>query len=308
MARLCEGRVVIVTGAGRGLGRAHALELARWGARVVVNDLGLTVEGASGSSAPADEVVAEIQAGGGEAVTSYHDVTDWDAAHELVATAVAAFGRLDVLVNNAGVLRRQMLTEMDEATWDLMMASHLKGTFCPTSAAVAHWRSGHEQGEAVDAVVVCTTSQSGLYGMPGFSGYAAAKAGVAGFVMVAARELEPYGVRVNAIAPRAHTRMADLLDVPRSAIVDGGFDPRAPENVSPLVAWLASSESAGVTGRVFEMGGDEVSVVEGWRRGPTAARGRRWDADELGSVVDDLLARAEPPPPIPVLSIPGVAR
>jgi NAD(P)-dependent dehydrogenase (short-subunit alcohol dehydrogenase family) len=290
MTGLCDGRVAIVTGAGRGIGRGHALELARQGAAVVVNDVGAAVDGSGSDVGPAQAVVDEIRAAGGEAVANVDDVADWDGAHALVQSALDAFGRLDVLVNNAGILRDRMLFNMDEAEWDAVIRVHLKGTFAPTRWAATYWRAEHKAGTPVDARVICTSSTSGLFANPGQSNYGAAKSGIATFAVIASKELARYGVTVNAIAPGARTRMTENLGGGRPAPEPGQWDERDPENIAPLVTWLASAESAGVTGQVFLVGGGRIGVARQWARGPGVDHGARWDPAALGPVVAGLLA------------------
>lgn len=295
MTSLCEGRVVIVTGAGRGIGRAHALEFARQGAAVVVNDVGAEVDGSGGSTAPAAEVVAEIEAMGGRAVVNGDDVADEAGAARLVATAVDTFGGLDVVVNNAGILRDRMLVNMTFDEWDAVMRVHLRGTFAMTHHAANYWRERSKAGDEVDARVVNTSSPSGIYGNVGQTNYGAAKAGIASFTVIAAMELARYGVTVNAIAPVAATRMTIPLQAGGRPVVDEGtFDPGDPANISPLVVWLGSTESRSITGRVFGVRGDRISVAEGWVAGPEASAGRRWDPAELGEIVPALVADARP--------------
>jgi NAD(P)-dependent dehydrogenase (short-subunit alcohol dehydrogenase family) len=295
---LCAGRVVIVTGAARGLGRAHALAFARAGAKVVVNDYGVGLDGTGASTGPAADVVAEIVALGGEAVANFDDVASWDGAGWLVATALETFGRLDVLVNNAGFLRDRMLVNLSEDEWDAVIRVHLKGHFAPMRHAAAHWRAEAKSGADVDARIINTSSGAGLQGSVGQGNYSAAKAGIAGLTLVAAAEFARYGVTVNAIAPAARTRMTEQTFSGTMAAPEDGFDAMAPENVSPLVVWLGSAESREVTGRMFEVDGGRVCVSDGWRPGPTQDRGARWDPAELGPVIKDLLAQA--PPPLPV--------
>jgi NAD(P)-dependent dehydrogenase (short-subunit alcohol dehydrogenase family) len=288
---LCDGRVVIVTGAGRGIGREEALEFARQGARVVVNDLGVARDGSDPSQTPAQEVVDEIKAMGGDAVANYDDVSDWDGAERLVRTAIDTFGELHTLVNNAGILRDRMLVNMTPEEWDAVIRVHLRGTFAPCRVAAGYWRDKSKAGDPVDARIVNTSSSSGIYGNVGQTNYGAAKAGIAAFTVIAAKELERYGVIVNAIAPGALTRMTE--DLVRWSEDDGpkAWDPRDPSNVAPLVVWLGSSE-ARVTGRVFNVRGGEVSVAEGWHAGPGVDKGARWDPQELGAVIPDLVAQA----------------
>jgi NAD(P)-dependent dehydrogenase (short-subunit alcohol dehydrogenase family) len=295
MESLLAGRVCIVTGAGRGLGRAHALELGRHGARVVVNDLGVERDGAGGSAGPAEAVVAEIRAAGGEAIADGHDVADWEGARRLVGAALAAWGRLDVLVNNAGFLRDRMFVNASEAEWDAVIRVHLKGHFACARHAAAHWREVARSGAPVDARIVNTTSGAGLQGSIGQACYAAAKAGIAALTLVQAAELARYGVTANAIAPAARTRMTEDAFPEMMRRPEQGFDAMAPENVSPLVAYLASAGSRAVTGRVFEVAGGAIGVADGWRPGPTIDRGARWDARELGGVIPELVASAPAP-------------
>jgi NAD(P)-dependent dehydrogenase (short-subunit alcohol dehydrogenase family) len=292
---ICDGRVVIVTGAGRGIGRGHALEFGRQGAKVVVNDIGGEVDGTGSSTGPAGEVVDEIRAMGGEAIANGENVADFEGARRLVHAAIDTFGGLDVLVNNAGILRDRMIVNMTEAEWDAVINVHLKGTFAPTHHAAAYWRERVKNGQENDARIICTSSTSGIFGNPGQSNYGAAKAGIAGFAIIASRELARYGVTVNAIAPAARTRMTEGLGARFDEPDPSAFDEQAPENIAPLVVWLASPESRAITGRVFLVWGGSIGVAEGWRRGPTVRQDDRWEPADLGNVVPDLVARAEPP-------------
>jgi NAD(P)-dependent dehydrogenase (short-subunit alcohol dehydrogenase family) len=296
MTGICDGKVVIVTGAGRGIGRGHALEFARQGAKVVVNDLGAEVDGSGGSTGPAGEVVDEIRGMGGEAVANGDDVSDWEGSQRLVNTAIETYGTLDVLVNNAGILRDRMLVNMTEEEWDAVIKVHLKGTFGPARWAAAYWREKVKAGETVDARIINTSSTSGIFGNPGQTNYGAAKAGIAAFTVILAQELARYGVTVNAIAPAALTRMTENLGMGQRAAdrKPEEFDRFAPENIAPLVVWLGSPEAKDVTGRVFIVSGGTISVAEGWRRGPTASQDDRWDPAELGKIVPDLVAQAAP--------------
>ncbi|AVP67137.1 SDR family NAD(P)-dependent oxidoreductase [Rhodococcus hoagii] len=301
MSGLLDGRVVIITGAGRGIGRAHALAFAAEGAKVVVNDIGVGGDGSNTGETPAEQVVAEIKAAGGEAVTNGDDVASWEGAQNLIQTALDNFGRLDVLVNNAGFLRDRMLVGMSEEEWDAVIRVHLKGHFAPLRHAAAYWRAESKAGRPVDARIINTSSGAGLQGSIGQGNYAAAKAGIAEMTIQAAAELKNYGVSVNAIAPAARTRMtvgAGGAMAEAMAAPEEGFDAMAPENISPLVVWLGSAESKDVTGRVFEVEGGKITVAEGWRHGPTQDKGDRWDPKELGPVVADLLAKAEVPTPV----------
>jgi NAD(P)-dependent dehydrogenase (short-subunit alcohol dehydrogenase family) len=293
MSGICDGRVVIVTGAGRGIGREEALEFARQGARVVVNDVGVSRDGTGADATPAQQVVDEIEAMGGEAVANYDDVSDFDAAKRLVHQAVDTFGGLDVLVNNAGILRDRMLVNMTIDEWDAVIKVHLRGTFCTAHHAANYWRDRSKAGETNDARIINTSSSSGIYGNVGQSNYGAAKAGIAAFTVITAMELARYGVTVNAVAPAALTRMTEDL-VRWQGDTEAQWDPRDPSNIAPLVAWLGSAESAGVTGRVFNVKGGYVSVAEGWVAGPAEDKGARWEPGELGEVIPRLVAAARP--------------
>ncbi|MES9589647.1 SDR family oxidoreductase [Streptomyces sp. NPDC094045] len=296
---LCAGRVAVVTGAGRGLGRAHALAFAAEGARVVVNDLGVGLDGSGGAAGPAQRVVEEIRAAGGEAVAHHGDIATADGAASLVATALDSFGRLDTLVNNAGFLRDRMLVNLDEDDWDAVTRVHLRGHFLPLKHAAAHWRAEAKAGRVPEARVVNTGSGAGLLGSVGQGGYSAAKAGIVALTLVAAAEMGRYGVQVNAIAPAARTRMTEeTFAETMAAPGEGAFDAMAPENVSPLVVWLGSAACAGVSGRVFEAEAGRITVMEGWRPGPTADKGARWSPAEAGTAVSELLAAAETPQPV----------
>lgn len=290
MSKLLEGRVAIVTGAGRGIGRAHALELARHGAKVVVNDYGVSLAGEDTDDSPAHEVVAEIEAMGGEAVVNGADVADFAAAEAMVRQAIDTFGGLDILVNNAGFVRDRMLVNTSEEEWDAVIRVHLKGHFAPLRHAGAYWRAESKEGRQRVARVINTSSGAGLQGSIGQATYSAAKAGIAGLTLVAAAEMGRYGVTVNAIAPVAKTRMTE-----------GAFDTSAmalPEDNSPIVAWLASEESGDVTGRVIEIDGSKLTVENGWAHGPSVSADGRWDAAEVGPSLRKLLADAPTPEPV----------
>ncbi len=290
MSGICEGRVAVITGAGRGIGREHALMLAGQGAKIVVNDLGGSMDGTGKGEGPAHDVVAEIEAMGGEAVANGDDISDFAGAKALIDQAVETFGRLDVLVNNAGILRDRMLTNMTEDEWDLVIKVHLKGTFAPTHHAAAHWRERVKAGETNDARVINTSSASGIYGNVGQTNYGAAKAGIAAFTIIASQELARYGVTVNAIAPAALTRMTEGLGMGQaSEEVKEQFSPRW---IAPIVTWLASPESAGVTGRVFDVSGRALSVAEGWHIGPSVDPVD--DPTQLGPLVAQLMEQARP--------------
>jgi NAD(P)-dependent dehydrogenase (short-subunit alcohol dehydrogenase family) len=294
MAGICEGRVVVVTGAGRGIGRCHAIEFAAQGAKVVVNDNGAEVDGTGSASGPADDVVAEIRAMGGEATANHEDAADDAGARNLVQAALDTYGGLDTLVCNAGILRDRVLANMTGEEWDAVAYTHLRGTYAPSHVAAQYWRDQKKSGEAVDGRIICTSSGAGLFGNTGQTNYGAAKAGIAAFAVIAAKELGRYGVTVNAIAPAAATRMTIPLGMGADH-VPGTFDWTAPDNVSPLVVWLGSAHSAHVTGQVFEVMGGRIGLLEGWRRGPFVDEKDRWDPARVGDVVSDLVARAPAP-------------
>ncbi|HEV8299090.1 MAG TPA: SDR family oxidoreductase [Acidimicrobiales bacterium] len=292
---ICDGRVVIVTGAGRGLGRAHALEFAREGALVVVNDLGVERDGTGGGSTPAHEVVEEIRGAGGQAIANGADVADWQQVEAMIAQAVETFGRLDTVVNNAGFLRDRMLANMSEAEWDAVVRVHMKGHFLPSRHAIAYWREQAKAGNPVAARIVNTSSGAGLLGSVGQGNYAAAKAGIAALTIQEAAEWGRYGVLANAIAPDARTRMTEGVfytgDAPE------GWDEKDPSNASPLVVWLGS-EACDVSGRVFEVWGGHISVADGWQHGPAHDIGRRYVVAEVGAAVHDVIAKAPAPAPV----------
>ena len=283
--KLCQDRVCIVTGAGGGLGREYALSLARHGARVVVNHIGASRDGSGHDDGPAARVVAEIVAMGGEAVANTNDISSFDGAGELIAQAVDTFGNLDVLVNNAGILRDRMIFSMNEEEWDSVIRVHLKGTFAPSHHAAVYWRNRSKAGETNDARLINTTSVSGLYANPGQANYAAAKAGIATFTLTVAQELSRYGVTANCIAPGALTRLTE--DLPMSDEIRTSF---SPEWVAPVVAWMASPDSADITGQVIESSGLVLAIAEGWHRGPT--RQPVAELDAIGPAVRALLADA----------------
>ncbi len=292
---ICDGRVVIVTGAANGIGKQHALAFAREGARVVVNDLGVSRGGEGGGSGPAEAVLREIKDLGGEAFANGADVSSWEQTGELVKQTLDHFGRLDVVVNNAGFVRDRMFVSCSEEEWDAIINVHLKGHFCLSRHAAEHWRNQSKRGEAVDARIINTSSGAGLQGSIGQSSYSAAKAGIATLTLIQAAELGRYGVTSNAIAPSARTRMTEEVMADMMAKPDQGFDAMDPANISPLVVWLGSPESKHVSGRVFELAGGEISIADGWRFGPKLDKGARWSPDEVGAAVSDLLGKIEPP-------------
>jgi NAD(P)-dependent dehydrogenase (short-subunit alcohol dehydrogenase family) len=290
MAGLCEGRVCAVTGAGRGLGREYALLLAREGAKVVVNDLGGTAEGTGADAGPAQQVVNEIREAGGEAVAHTEDISTWAGAESFVQTAIDTFGRLDVLINNAGILRDKMVFSMSEQEWDAVVQVHLKGAFAPSHFAAIHWRERSKAGETLDARLINTTSVSGIYANASQGNYGAAKAGVAAFTQIVAQELVRYGVTANCIAPGALTRLTGFGD-PSNA-PEGISETMSPDWVAGVVTWLASPESKDITGQVIEASGQVLAIAEGWHRGPTAEPEK--DPHKVGPIVQKLLADARP--------------
>ena len=294
---ICAGRTVIVTGAGRGLGRAHALAFAAEGANVVVNDVGASLTGEGYDVGPAAEVVAEIEAMGGRAIVNADDVSDWDGAGHMVAEAIETFGGLDTLVCNAGIVRDRMIVNMSVDEWDAVMKVHLRGMFCPVRHAVDHWRTRAKAGETVDARIVTTSSGAGLFGSVSQANYSAAKAGIAAFTIVSAVELSRYSVKINGIAPSARSRMTEEAFAEMMKRPDSGFDAMDPANVSPVVVWLGSA-SCDVTGKMFETAGGQLSVADGWQHGEVADKGDRYEPSEVGGVVADLLTRAPNPAPV----------
>lgn len=282
---ICENRVVIVTGAGGGLGRAYALGFAAEGARVIVNDI---------NEKAATDVVETIRETGGEAIVNTNDITDYEESALIVKQAIDTYGDLHVVVNNAGICRDRMFASLSESDWDAVMAVHLKGHFCISSNAVKYWREQSKGGKAVSARIINTSSGAGLQGSIGQSNYAAAKGGIASLTLVQAAELARYGITANGLVPAARTGMtedvfADVMKKP-----EDGFDFFAPENVAPLVVWLGSEQSAGVTGKLFEVEGGKISIADGWRRGPQKDKGHRWEPAEIGSAVSALMAEAVP--------------
>lgn len=286
-----QGKVAIITGAGRGIGREHALAFAHAGASVVVNDKGGAGDGSGGSSGPAADVVAEIISFGGNAVANVGDVADKSDANEMVQQALASFGRLDILVNNAGILRDRSLVNMTEDDWDTVLRVHLRGTFMMTQAAAQYWRERSKAGEQIDARVINTSSGSGLFGNFGQANYAAAKGGIASLTVVSALELANYGVTVNAIAPVAKTRLTASAGMSRE--LDEGFDPYDPRHVSPFVVWLASERSAAVTGRIFNVVGGFVGIVEGYNVGPELFLEHPLTFEEIDAELPELIAQSK---------------
>jgi NAD(P)-dependent dehydrogenase (short-subunit alcohol dehydrogenase family) len=284
--RICEQRTVIITGAGGGLGRAYALAFGLAGANVVVNDIRLEA---------AEQVAAEVKAAGGQALANHGDITSMAGAQSIVDAAVAAFGEVHVLVNNAGILRDRMFVSLSEEDWDLVMKVHLKGHFCLANILGRRWRDAAKAGNKIEARIINTSSGAGLQGSIGQSNYSAAKGGIAALTLVQAAEMARYGITVNGLAPAARTTMTEsaMPDVVK-APSDGSFDAWSPDNVAPLVVWLGSVESSHVTGKLFESQGGRISMCDGWRTDATIDKGARWQAEELGPIVSQLIAQATP--------------
>jgi NAD(P)-dependent dehydrogenase (short-subunit alcohol dehydrogenase family) len=294
MTGICEGRIVVITGAGNGLGKSYALAFAREGAKVVVNDLGVSLGGEGRDTAAAQRVVDEIKAFGGEAVANGDDVADWDGASRIIKTAVDTFGGLDVVVNNAGIVRDRMFVSCTPDEWDAVLRVHLRGHFCVSSHAVSFWRARQKAGAKVDARIINTSSGAGLQGSIGQSAYASAKGGIASLTLVQAAELARYGITANALAPAARTRMTEGAFADKMKKPDEGFDVQDPDNIAPTVVWLGSVDSAGVTGCVFDIEGGRITIEDGWNDGPTFDKQAKWDPREIGPVVADLLAQRRP--------------
>jgi NAD(P)-dependent dehydrogenase (short-subunit alcohol dehydrogenase family) len=294
---ICDGRVVIITGAGRGLGREHALAFAAEGAKVVVNDVGASLQGDGNDMSPAQEVVDLIRANGGEAITNGDDIADWDGAGRLVQSAIDTFGGLDTVVTNAGIVRDRMFVNMSVDEWDAVIRVHLRGTFCPVKHAVDYWRAESKAGRPREGRVVTTSSGAGLHGSIAQTNYSAAKAGIATFTINIAAELGRIGVNANSIAPSARSRMTEEAFAEMMAKPESGFDSMDPANISPLVVWLGSGD-CNVSGRVFECAGGLISLADGWQVGAEFDKGAKWDPSEIGAVVDDLVTAA--PAPFPV--------
>ena len=295
---ICDGRVVIVTGAARGLGRSYALAFAREGAHVVVNDLGTSLQGEGRDTSAAQAVVDEIKAFGGRAVANGDDVADWEGAGRIVKCALDAFGDLHVIVNNAGFVRDRMFVSQSVDEWDAVLRVHLRGHFCVASHAVAYWRAQQKSGKQVDARIINTSSGAGLHGSISQSAYSAAKGGIASLTLVQAAELKRYGITANALAPAARTRMTQGAFAEKMKRVEQGFDAQDPDNVAPAVVWLGSAQSAQVTGCVFWLEGGRIMLCDGWQDGPATDKGARWAPAEIGDAVAKLLAQRQPPHPV----------
>lgn len=294
---ICDQRVVIVTGAGRGIGREHALAFAEAGAKVVVNDVGASLTGDATDETPAEEVVRVITERGGNAIVNTDDISDWDGAGRMVQQTIDTFGGLDTLVCNAGIVRDRMLVNMSVDEWDAVMKVHLRGTFCPVRHAIGYWREEHKAGRAREARIVTTSSGAGLFGSVSQGNYSAAKAGIAAFTIVAAAELRRYDILANTIAPSARSRMTEDAFAEMMKKPETGFDKMDPANISPLVVWLGSSDCS-VTGRAFEIAGGELSISDGWQHGIAFDKGSKYEPDEIGAVVADLIRQSPDPAPV----------
>jgi NAD(P)-dependent dehydrogenase (short-subunit alcohol dehydrogenase family) len=292
---ICDQRTVIITGAARGLGRAYARAFAAEGAHVVVNDIGTSLGGEGRDTSAADAVVAEIMAAGGKAIANYEDITDWDAAKRIVNSAIAAFGDLHVVVNNAGIVRDRMFVSATPEEWDATMLVHLRGHFCLSRHAVDYWRTQIKAGISVDARIINTSSGAGLQGSIAQSAYATAKGGIAALTLVQAAELARYGITANALAPSARTRMTEQAFADKMATEGQAFDAMDPANIAPTVVWLGSAQSAHVTGCVFELEGGKIMLEDGWREGPMVDSGAQWQPADVGQAVDTLLAARQAP-------------
>ena len=292
---ICDKRTVIITGAARGLGRAYALAFAAEGANVVVNDIGTSLNGEGRDTSAADGVVAEIIARGGKAIANYEDITDWDAAKRIVEAAVAAFGDLHVVVNNAGIVRDRMFVSATLDEWDATMHVHLRGHFCLSRHAVDFWRARQKEGHVVDARIINTSSGAGLQGSIAQAAYSTAKGGIAALTLVQAAELGRYGITANALAPSARTRMTEQAFADKMATQGSAFDVMDPANIAPTVVWLGSAESRDVTGCVFELEGGKIMLEDGWREGPMVDAGACWNPADVGAAVHDLLKKRVPP-------------
>ncbi len=292
---ICDNRTVIITGAARGLGRAYALAFGAEGANVVVNDIGTSLSGEGRDTSAADAVVAGIKAAGGQALANYEDITDWDAAKRIVDAAVAAFGDLHVVVNNAGIVRDRMLVSATPEEWDATMHVHLRGHFCLSRHAVDYWRAKQKAGSDPDARIINTSSGAGLQGSIAQAAYSTAKGGIASLTLVQAAELGRYGITANALAPSARTRMTEQAFAEKMATADQAFDAMDPANIAPTVVWLGSAQSAHVTGCVFELEGGKIMLEQGWREGPFVDQQARWEPALVGAAVDKLLAERSAP-------------
>ncbi len=292
---ICDGRTVIITGAARGLGRAYALAFGAEGANVVVNDIGTSLHGEGRDTSAADAVVEEIRSAGGKALANYEDVTDWDAAKRIVDAAVATFGDLHVVVNNAGIVRDRMFVSATLEEWDATMHVHLRGHFCLSRHAVNYWREKQKLGVNPEARIINTTSGAGLQGSIAQAAYSTAKGGIASLTLVQAAELGRYGITSNALAPSARTRMTEQAFAEKMATEGQAFDVMDPANIAPTVVWLGCAESAHVTGCVFELEGGKIMLEDGWREGPSVDKGSRWAASDVGPAVEQLLAQRTPP-------------